>query len=86
MFWVDSFLRYFVEVTTCTLDGSPAGPPAPQVHASVLGTNDIAEVLKDEKQLGQLIQRFVVVAEFSSVAMLRQDMVAQPVNRRDPRF
>jgi len=45
--------------------------------------SDLVEVLEDEQELRQLIQRLVAVAERRPVAVPGQDAVAQPVDGRD---
>jgi hypothetical protein len=83
---LDEFLRDLVEVTLHSLDGSPSRFPAAQVEPTLLRADDRVEVIEDEQQLGQLVEGLEIVPEFGPVSVLRQEAVAQAVDRRNHQF
>ena len=60
---INQLLGDLVEVAPCALDCRPAGCPTAQVLALPRFADDVVEVLEDEQQLGQVVQRLVAVAE-----------------------
>jgi hypothetical protein len=48
--------------------------------------DNLIEVLKDEKQLREFVECFVIVAEDGTMTVLREDVVAKPMDRRDADF
>src|SRR5205823_4577775 len=75
--WIDEFLRNLVEVAAHAFDGSPLRGPLAKVAPIVLRPDNRLEMLEDEKKLGQFIERLVIVAERSVVAVRGEEMIAQ---------
>src|SRR5581483_4456873 len=76
---VDQLLRDLVEVVTHSLDRAPLRRPLAKVRRVPL--DDVAEVIEEKEELGQLVERLVARTERRVVAELEEDAVAEPVDR-----
>jgi len=74
---LNKFLGDFVEIAADPLDGSPARRPSMQVFPVRLRANDFVEEIEYEEKLGQLVERFVIVAEWGAVAMTGEQAIAK---------
>ena len=80
---IDELFRDLVEVAARALDGGPARLPAVEKQAVFGRADDLVEVIEDEEELGQIVQRFVAVSERCPVPMPGEHPVAEAVDGRD---
>ena len=80
---IDELFRDLVEVAARALDGGPARLPAVEKQAVLGRADDLVEVIEDEEELGQLVQRLVAVSERRPVPMPGEHPVAEAVDGGD---
>src|SRR5215510_6746499 len=83
---IDDFLCYLVEVAAHTLDGGPLRGPFTQVTPLMLRSDNRLEMFEDKKELRQLFERFVVIAERGTMAVRGKETIAPSMNSRDLEF
>src|SRR5213078_1414668 len=80
--WSDEFLRNLVEVAAYAFDSGPLRGPLAKVAPIVLRPDNRLEMLEDEKKLGQLIERLIVITERRAVAVCGEETITQPMDGR----